>query len=112
MRIRVNNLLPLLVMFLLAALTLWLRQAAEQLPDAADRGGNDPEAVVNKLSIMKLGEDGMPRYSMSATRMLHFSTDDSTALEAPRFERRDVTGTRTTITASRGKLTTKGGDQA
>ena len=111
MKIRINNLLPLLIACMLAALTLWLRQAAEQ-PSDAERKANDsePDAVVQNLSIAKLGEDGSSHYSMSAKRMLHFSSDDSTVLESPRFERRDPDGTRTTIAAARGKLTHDGNE--
>lgn len=106
MKIRINNLLPMLVMLILAVLTLWLRQAAE-LPADNTRSANDkePEAIVQNLSIVRLGSDGLAEYSMSAQRMLHFSVDDSTVLETPRFERRDEDGVTTTITANRGRLT-------
>lgn len=105
MKIRVNNLLPILVMLILAALTLWLRQAAEQTAGDERRASDtEPEAIVQNLSIVRLDANGLAQYSMSARRMLHFAADDSTVLETPRFERRDGDGVMTTVTANRGKL--------
>lgn len=106
MKIRINNVLPMVVMLILAVLTLWLRQAAEQ-PADENRPANskEPEAIVQNLSIVRLNSNGLAQYLMSARRMLHFSVDDSTVLETPRFERRDSDGMMTTITATRGELT-------
>jgi lipopolysaccharide export system protein LptC len=111
-KIRINNMLPLLIVLILALLTLWLRQAAERLPDDT-RPTNDkePDAIVQNLSIVRLGSGGQAQYSMSATRMLQFLRDNSTVLETPRFERNDDDGTKTTITANRGRITS-GGQEA
>lgn len=112
MKIRVNNLLPLLIVLILALLTLWLRQAAELLPeDTRPTNDKEPDAIVQNLSIVRLGSSGLAQYSMSASRMLQFSKDNSTVLETPRFEKNDDDGTRTTITASRGRIT-DGGQEA
>ncbi len=105
MKIRINNLLPILVVLILAVLTLWLRQAAEQTAGDERRvSDTEPEAIVQNLSIVRLDVNGVAQYSMSARRMLHFAANDSTVLETPRFERRDGDGVRTIITANRGKL--------
>jgi lipopolysaccharide export system protein LptC len=96
----------MLVMLLLAALTLWLRQTAETtIGDNRSANDKDPEAIVQNLSIVRLDAAGQAQYSMSAQRMLHFAADDSTVLETPRFERRDDDGVTTVITANSGKLT-------
>ena len=111
MKIRITNMLPLLVMLILAALTLWLRQAAE-LPGEESRAGNKgPEAVVENLSLVRLNTDGSTQYSLSAGRMLMYPDDDTTVLEVPRFERRDTDGITTMVTADRGRIT-KNGDEA
>ena len=112
MKLRLNNLLPLLIALILAMLTLWLRQAAEQLPESARAiDEKEPDAIVKNLSIVRLGSGGLAQYSMSASRMLQFSRDNSTVLETPRFEKSDDDGVKTTITASRGKIT-DGGQEA
>lgn len=112
MKLRLNNLLPLLIALILAMLTLWLRQAAEQLPESARAiDEKEPDAIVKILSIVRLGSGGLAQYSMSASRMLQFSRDNSTVLETPRFEKSDDDGVKTTITASRGKIT-DGGQEA
>ena len=109
MKFRVNNLLPLLIVLILALLTLWLRHAAEQLPESArPTDDKEPDAIVKNLSIVRLGSSGVAQYSMSASRMLQFSRDNSTVLEMPRFEKNDDDGVKTTITASRGRIATDG----
>ncbi len=108
MRIRINNLLPLVMVLILAMLTLWLRQAAENASeDDARAGKNEPDAVVDNLTITRLGETGSAQYAMSAKRMLHFPADDSTVLETPRFEKRSPDGVTLTVTANRGTVVDK-----
>lgn len=105
MRIRIHNLLPLVVMLLLATLTLWLRQAAELGPqDTRQEDANRPDAVASGLSIVRLGEDGLPRYTMTAARMTHFDRGNYSLLEEPRFERRDPGGVTTAITSARARV--------
>lgn len=106
MKIRINNLLPLMVMLILALLTLWLRQAAEQ-GNGATRSADsrEPNAIVENFTLVKLDPAGAVYYSLSAKRMLVFSANDSTVLEVPRLERRDEEGVVITVTAGRGRLT-------
>jgi lipopolysaccharide export system protein LptC len=107
-KFRINNLLPLVMVLMLAMLTLWLRQAAEIPTQEADRAGkNDPDAVVENLTITRLGETGTAQYTMAAKRMLHFPLDDSTVLESPRFEKRSADGVTLVVTATRGTLIDK-----
>lgn len=104
--------LPLLIALILALLTLWLRQAAEYVPEnGRSVGDNEPEAIVQNLSIVRLDSRGLAQYSMSASRMLHFPRDNAMALEKPRFEKNDKDGIKTTITANRGRIT-KDGEEA
>ena len=108
MRIRVSSLLPLLLVLLLAALTLWLRSAAET-PGGGEPGRlrHDPDAIVEKFTMTRLDERGSAQQSLSAQRMVHFGDDDSTELDAPRLIRRGD-GPAITITADRGTLTGDG----
>lgn len=105
MRLRASNLLPLLLVFFLAALTLWLRYAVEGPSSDGSAGKRqDPDAVVDNFTVTRLDESGKPRYLISARRMIHFSGDDSTELESPRFLRTSA-GSDMTVTADRGRIT-------
>ena len=105
MKIRINNMLPLVIVLLLAALTLWLRQAAELGPEPERRqDASQPDALANRLSIVRLGSDGLPRFSMNAARMSHFDQGNISLLEQPRFERRERNGMSTTITSARARV--------
>jgi lipopolysaccharide export system protein LptC len=111
MKIRVTNMLPLIVMVVLAALTLWLRQAAE-LPESETRSsGKGPEAVVDNLTLVRLNASGTTQYSLSASKMLVYPSDGATLLEMPRFERHDADGVSTLVTANRGRVS-KDGEEA
>ena len=108
MKFRISNLLPLLLMLFLAALTLWLRIAVE----APASGGNghqrhDPDAIVDNFGVTRLDERGAPLYRLTAARMVHFADDDSTELTAPQVRRRGE-GPEVTITAERGTVTRDG----
>lgn len=111
MKIRVANLLPLLLMLLLAALTLWLRVAIEA-PGTGSNGHDrhDPDAIVENFKLTRLNEQGAPQHVLSAAKMIHFADNDSTELEAPQL-RRHADGPAITITADRGTVT-RDGDEA
>jgi lipopolysaccharide export system protein LptC len=111
-KLKINNLLPLLVMLLLAALTLWLRQAAEfPVRSAHQAVKHDPDAIVDNFTLRSLSADGVAQYAISARRMLHFADDDTTELSNPLFTRVDVDGTRVQVSADRGSLK-QDGDEA
>lgn len=112
MKSRIAHLLPLLIILLLAALTLWLRFAMEKGPSAESGAGRqEPDAIVNKLTINRLSTAGRPLYLLAADRMLHYPRDDSTELESLRFVQRNNPGPDTVVTARRGTIT-KDGEEA
>lgn len=105
MKSRLFHLLPIILMLLLAALTLWLRQAIEG-PSWSNSGSrqHDPDAIIENFTITRMDDKGLPQYHLSAKRMLHFSDDDSTELLAPRFVKRSD-GSEVTVTSDRGRVT-------
>jgi len=108
MRIRVSNLLPLILMFFLGALTLWLRIAMEAPADSSNgHQRHDPDAIIDNFTVTRLDKQGVPLYSLTANRMVHFAADDSTELAAPRVVKRGD-GPTVTITAERGTVTRDG----
>ena len=83
---RLTTWFPVMLLAGIAVLTYWLNGLAQppNLPHDA-RLRHDPDYIVENFSATRLGEDGMPRYTLSAQRMMHYPDDDSTQLEAPRF---------------------------
>lgn len=108
MKIRVANLLPIVLMLFLAALTLWLRITMET-PATAGKGPlrHDPDAIIDNFTATRLGDQGTPLYTLTASRMIHFADDDSTELEAPKAIKRGE-DPMITITAERGTVTHDG----
>lgn len=108
MNIRIPNLLPIALMLFLALLTLWLRIALES-PVTGDSGDqrHDPDAIIDNFTLTRLDERGVPHYTLSANRMLHFTDDMTTELSAPKVVKRSD-GPTVIITAERGTLTRNG----
>lgn len=108
MRIRTSNLLPLGLMFLLAALTLWLRVVME--PGTGPGNGHDrhdPDAMVENFRLTRLDENGVPQYTLTAAGMVHYADDDSTELSAPQLTRKTA-DSRIAITSNKGTVTRDG----
>jgi len=77
---------PIMLLAGIALLTYWLNDLV-QPPDLSHDAKlrHDPDYIVENFSATRFGDDGMPRYTLSAQRMMHYPDDDSTQLEAPRF---------------------------
>jgi lipopolysaccharide export system protein LptC len=108
MKIRITNLLPIMLMLFLAALTLWLRITMEA-PGTSGNGPHrhDPDAIIDNFTVTRLDERGVAQYTLTANRMLHFADDDTTELAAPRVIKLGE-GPTVTITAERGTVTRDG----
>ncbi len=107
---RVSHLLPLLIALLLAGLTLWLRFAVvASAPAESTEKSDDPDAVAENLTIRRLDMAGKPNYVLQARRMTHYPADDSTQMDAPRFEKSGQ-GPTLTVSADHGTLTHDGDD--
>ena len=91
MKSRLNHLLPVALMFLIGAMTLWLRFSTET-PSAIEAGrpGHEPDGIAEHVEIVRMDERGDAEYHVSATRMAHFPDNDSMELTAPRFYRNDA----------------------
>lgn len=81
--------LPLAIIGVLAALTAWLGQLADEVRPAGDAGvfGHHPDYFVEDFKATAFDVDGSTRYRLSARKMVHFMDDDSTTLDEPRFSR-------------------------
>ena len=77
---------PLLPLLLLLAATYWLNQQVQPLPPKPDTSKrHDPDFIISKFSAATLNEHGVPRFLMSAQKMVHYPDDDSTQLDEPQL---------------------------
>ena len=108
---RPTSWLPLAVLALLVALTLWLNTLV-QAPNARADGSlrHDPDVLVDNFNARKLAEDGSVQYTLDARKMVHYPDDDSAFLETVRLEAFEPRQPKMTITADHGRLE-QGGDR-
>jgi lipopolysaccharide export system protein LptC len=111
MNLRINNLLPLLLVLFLAALTLWLRIAVEQAPPKkAASNRHDADAIVDNFRLVRMSSAGTPAYTMTARRMLHYPDTDTTVLEAPVFLKRGTDGVTMQVTSTSAVIAPDAGE--
>lgn len=79
-----SALFPLSILFVLAALTFWLRYATE-LPEPRRDGKHrhDPDYIVTDAIVRKLNQAGELQYTLKAADIRHYPDDDSTDLTRP-----------------------------
>ncbi len=100
---------PLSLLTLLAALSFWLEYTVQSAATVEQkRQRNDPDFTVDGLSAIQSGPDGAPRYTLSASRMVHYPDDDSTHLADPRFKSLEPGKPPLSIRANRGLVSSEG----
>jgi len=106
---RVVHLLPLVMMLLLAALTLWLEYAVQDRSTGGpEPAQHEPDAIVENFTIQRLDESGELRYTFSAPKMMHFPDDESGEVLYPRVVQVADDGGNFTATANRGVINRMG----
>jgi lipopolysaccharide export system protein LptC len=89
--------------------TYWLDKQAQPDPAApVIRPRHDPDAIVDGFSATTLNKSGTPSFIVHAGKMLHFSDDDSTNLEAPRITLLDERNLPLYASAQDGIISSKG----
>lgn len=109
--VRPSSWLPLGLLAMLVALTMWLDQLVQ--PEARRGDANkrhDPDLIVENFSARKFGQDGRTLYTLAARRMVHYPDDNSALLETIGFEAYEPRQPRVTIASDRGRLL-EGGDK-
>ncbi len=77
---------PAGLLALLAMLTFWLDRTVQPPPPKNDGSSrHDPDYTVENFTATRMGQDGLPRHTLSAARMVHYPDDDSTHLDRPHF---------------------------
>jgi lipopolysaccharide export system protein LptC len=103
--VRPTTWLPLAVLALLVAVTLWLSQlvrAPQQRASGAMR--HDPDAIVENFAARKFGKDGRVLYTLAARKMVHYHDDDTALLDAITLEAFEPGQPKMTVTADEGRL--------
>ncbi|MBI4192393.1 MAG: LPS export ABC transporter periplasmic protein LptC [Betaproteobacteria bacterium] len=100
---------PVVLLAAVAAVTLWLDRQVQPTERARDgKARHDPDYVVENFSATRIGADGVPRYTLSARRMVHYPDDDSTYLDAPKLVSYSNAGTTMTATSKNAMLSSNG----
>ena len=100
---------PLLPLLLLLAATYWLNQQVQPLPPRPDSSKrHDPDFIISKLSATTLSEQGVPRFFMSAQKMVHYPDDDSTHLDEPQLSSFNADRPPVYTFARQGEVSSKG----
>jgi lipopolysaccharide export system protein LptC len=107
MKSATNVWLPLGIMLLLAGLTFWLMRAVEVKQPEPDKTRHDPDMIVENFTARQLGVDGGERYTITASKMLHFPDDDTTQLERVEFSAKEKNDAPLLVTSERAKLNGK-----
>lgn len=108
---RVRYWLPLLPLLGLVGVTYWLDQQSQS--DTANTGHalrHDPDAIMENFSSVKMNEQGVPRFIMSAKKMQHYPDDDSSVLDAPRLASLSATLPTVHLVAQRGIVSGSGNE--
>ncbi|MDR2364702.1 MAG: LPS export ABC transporter periplasmic protein LptC [Zoogloeaceae bacterium] len=80
------NLLPLLMLSSLAALTYWLAEGAHPPQSRADeRPRHEPDASAENFVVLRFDAGGNLRYRLEAEEVRHFPDDDSYHVRMPRL---------------------------
>ncbi|HEX5363043.1 MAG TPA: LPS export ABC transporter periplasmic protein LptC [Gallionella sp.] len=103
--------LPLLPLLGILGVTYWLDQQTHLEPETAGGGmRHDPDAIMENFSSVKMNDQGVPRFIMSAKKMQHYPDDDSSALEAPRMASLSATLPTVHLVAQRGIVSGSGNE--
>jgi lipopolysaccharide export system protein LptC len=82
---RLTTWIPVTLIGILAALTLWLNYLVQPQPERQVRESTAPDYIVDNLTAVTLGETGETSYTLFAVKMVHQPEDDTTHLTDPRF---------------------------
>ncbi len=106
---RLTAWVPLVLVGLLAALTLWLdRTVQSSARDVTGASRHDPDYIVDHLSVARMSEAGAAKYTLSAVKMVHYPDDDTTLLTTPRFVSYGSEQAPVVITASQAVISGRG----
>ena len=110
MRLSTTRLFPLALMLALALLTFYLERAVRVDDQHPSLRRHDPDYRLTNFTTTTYNREGQAETMLSATQMVHYPDDDSTALSAPRVVQSKPAEARLTMEADRGVLSSGGGE--
>lgn len=103
MRARSSTLFPLALLIGLALMSLWLEYAVRGGDqDTRSTMRHDPDFIIENFTTTDIGEQGRPRATLSAKRMVHYPDDETSELEQPHLVHLSPERPPLHITADRG----------
>ena len=110
---RLNILLPLVLLSVLALLSFWINTSVQEPIKKLDGSSrHDPDYIVQNFVTRKTDINGQLRYLLSCVNLAHFPDDQSTLLIRPKFTQfaNDIKGSKfyTQIEGLNGHVTENG----
>ena len=102
-----NIWLPIGLMLVLVGLTFWLMRAVQVSQAERDITRHDPDMIVENFTARQLGTDGAERYTIAATKMIHFPDNDTTEVEHVQFSAKEKNEAPLLVTSTKARLTGK-----
>lgn len=105
-----QQLFPIVLLSLLAALSFWLAHSAD-LPEGRHDGKqrHDPDAFVDNFEVRRIDADGILQYRLTAPHMRHFPDDDSSFLSEPKLQNYRPDQPSMALSGKNAYVTAKGG---
>ena len=101
--------LPLLPLLALLAFVYWLdSQVQQEVALAVNGQRHDPDVIMDNLHAVKMDQQGVPRFLMSAQQLRHYPDHDSTELEMPRLTMLATERPTVHLNGMRGNVSSKG----
>lgn len=88
----------------LAAGSYWLSEQAKRNDPGKARLTHEVDFYAERFSLVRMNENGIPQYSIHATRMDHYADDDSSTLEKPAIVAQKPERPVVTLNADRGQM--------
>lgn len=109
MRDRLSLWFPAGLLLLLAMLSFWLNRTV-QPPQPKNDGSSrhDPDYIVENFTTTRMGANGLPHHTLTATKMVHYPDDDTTHLDRPHFTRFESGMAPLHIESAKGLLSKEG----
>ncbi|MDR2625673.1 MAG: LPS export ABC transporter periplasmic protein LptC [Zoogloeaceae bacterium] len=109
-KIAIANLLPLLALIGIAALTFWLKESASpSQAQAEERPRHDPDAQAENFVVLRFDAEGNLRYRLVADYMAHYPDDDSNHVRMPRLNSYRPQSPEITLSGKSAIVTEQGG---
>ena len=100
---------PIVLLGAFTALTFWLDREMQLTEHQRENNArHDPDYIVENFFATRIGTDGIPRYTLSARRMVHYPDDDITLLEIPKLVNYANSSATLTVTAKNAMLSSDG----